>query len=152
SATAQTPPRAEFEPLKQDVVWRRLETVPRRMSQRASTLESLFQVAGCAQVTRQPIKHSKDTNVLCTLPADAAQTADTIVVGGHFDFVDRGIGAVDDWSGVALLPSLFEALKARPRRHTFVFAGFASEERGLLGSQQYVKDLSVDERGHVRAM
>jgi Zn-dependent M28 family amino/carboxypeptidase len=35
-----------------------------------------------------------------------------IIVGGHFDFVDHGQGIVDDWSGVALLPSLYEAEKS----------------------------------------
>ncbi|HVV44189.1 MAG TPA: hypothetical protein VHC72_03265 [Bryobacteraceae bacterium] len=41
---------------------------------------------------------------------------------------------MDDWSGTALLPSLYEALKLKSRHHTFLFIAFAGEEDGLIGS------------------
>ena len=34
--------------------------------------------------------------------------------------------------GASLLPSLFQALKDAPRKHTFTFVGFTNEEKGLL--------------------
>lgn len=64
---------------------------------------------GC-EVTEQRVPHSKAPNLICTL---AGETASTIVVGGHFDFVARGWGAVDDWSGAVMLPSLYESLNPR---------------------------------------
>ena len=54
-------------------------------------------------------------------------------------------------AGVALLPSLFQALKNRPHRHTFLFIAFAAEERGLVGSTKYVKSLTAGERAADRA-
>lgn len=72
------------------------------------------------------------------------------MIGGHFDFASEGKGIVDDWSGASLLPSLFHALKARPRQHTYVFVAFAGEERGLLGSERYVKGLG-DQKSMIRA-
>jgi Zn-dependent M28 family amino/carboxypeptidase len=75
-----------------------------------------------------------------------------IVAGGHFDLVDAGAGAVDDWSGVSLLPSLFESLKDARRRHTYIFIGFAAEETGLWGSKTYVQSLSAESRAAIRAM
>jgi Zn-dependent M28 family amino/carboxypeptidase len=77
---------------------------------------------------------------------------DAIIVGGHFDKVERGKGIVDDWSGAAMLPTLYESLSTLPRRHTFIFIGFADEERGLIGSQFYVKQMSLSDRSHAKAM
>jgi Zn-dependent M28 family amino/carboxypeptidase len=73
------------------------------------------------------------------------------MIGGHFDFVEAGKGIVDDWSGVSLLPSLYEALKSRTRRHTFVLVAFAAEERGLVGSSRYVRNMTPDQKALVRA-
>jgi hypothetical protein len=89
--------------------------------------------------------------VLCRLDA-AAPGAGDIVVGAHFDIVDVGMGVVDDWSGAALLPSLYQSLQSRPHKHRFVFIGFAGEETGLYGSRQYVAKLSSEEREATRAM
>ena len=72
---------------------------------------ALFEEAGCSgeHLTEQPVKHSHDPNVICALPG---QSDAQIVVGGHFDFVDRGQGVVDNWSGCSLLPSLYQSLKS----------------------------------------
>lgn len=86
--------------------------------------------------------------MICTLPG---QTRSTIVVGGHFDYIDRGQGIVDDWSGASLLPSLYTALKSQPRQHTYVFVAFGEEERGLIGSAKYVKSLTPEEKAGARA-
>jgi Zn-dependent M28 family amino/carboxypeptidase len=114
--------------------------------QRQATIRELFNDVGCS-VEEQPID-KKSGNVICTLPG---QTNSTIVVGGHFDFVDHGKGIVDDWSGASLLPSLYHALKSRPRSHTFVFVAFAGEERGLVGSSLYVRNLTADRKALIRA-
>jgi Zn-dependent M28 family amino/carboxypeptidase len=137
-AKAQTP----------DVIQQRLELVSRNVDQRRTTLESLFRQVGCA-TAEESVPHSREPNIICTLDPD---NAGTIVVGGHFDFVNRGAGAVDDWSGVALLPSLYQSLKDRPLRHRFVFIAFSGEEEGLFGSKQYVRALSKEEKGATRAM
>ena len=90
----------------------------------------------------------KSGNVICTLPG---QTSSTIIIGGHFDFADEGTGIVDDWSGASLLPSLYQALKSRPRRHTFVFVAFTAEERGLVGSSRYVRNMTPEQKALTRA-
>ena len=48
-----------------------------------------------------------------------------------------GEGVIDNWTGSILLPSLFEFIREKPRRHHFQFMGFAAEEKGLLGSEAY---------------
>src|SRR5437660_352829 len=88
--------------------------------ERQTTVEKLFQGVGCQSEGQQVDK--KNSNVICSLPGE---TDATIVVGAHFDFVDLGKGIIDDWSGTALLPSLYATLKGEPRHHTFKFVAFA---------------------------
>lgn len=114
--------------------------------QRQGTIRDLFNDVGCSVEEQRIDKNSG--NVICTLPG---KTASAIVVGGHFDFVERGKGLVDDWSGTSLLPSLYHALKNRPREHTYVFVAFASEERGLVGSTRYVQNLTAEQRARIHA-
>jgi Zn-dependent M28 family amino/carboxypeptidase len=113
--------------------------------QRQSAIERLFKDAGCT-ASEQAV-NKKTANVVCTLPGD---TAATIIVGAHYDYAEEGHGIVDDWSGAALLPSLYSALKIAPRRHAFQFVAFAAEEQGLVGSQHFVKVMSSDEKQNMR--
>ena len=119
----------------------RLERGAVAPKERQAAIRALFNEVGCT-AEEQPVDKSAE-NVVCTLPW---QTDSTIIVGGHFDFVDLGKGIVDDWSGTALLPSLYAALKGQSRQHTYVFIAFAVEERGLVGSSRYVKSLTDEPR------
>ena len=114
--------------------------------QRQAKIEDLFHDVGCPVEEQRVDK--KSGNVICTLPG---QTSSTIIIGGHFDFADEGTGIVDDWSGASLLPSLYQALKSRPRRHTFVFVAFTAEERGLVGSSRYVRNMTPEQKALTRA-
>jgi hypothetical protein len=135
--------------LAPEIIRHRLERVTRKIPDRRATLEALFHDAGCNQLAAQPVPHSKESNLICTLDGE---TTSQIVVGGHFDLANQGIGAVDDWSGAALLPSLYQSLAGKARRHRFVFVGFAAEERGLYGSREYVARLSPEAQRDLRAM
>ena len=113
---------------------------------RQARIEELFHQAGCPVEELRVDKTSAD--VICALPG---QTNAVIAVGGHFDFVTAGTGIVDDWSGASMLASLYQALKIRPRRHTFLFIAFAAEEKGLVGSSRYVRNMTREQRARVRA-
>jgi Peptidase family M28 len=134
--------------VKQDVVMARLQNAPMSNNDRVLALEKMFRDAGC-QPTEQAVKHLRQPNVLCVLPGS---TNSTIVVGGHLDHVEEGTGVVDDWSGAAMLPSLYQSLASQPRTHTFLFIGFAGEEEGLVGSEFYAKHLDPEDRKRIVAM
>ena len=119
---------------------------PSVIRERQSAIAKIFTDSGCEVRVQKVDKRS--SNVICSL---AGETAATIVVGAHFDFAEEGEGIVDDWSGAALLPSLFDALKTEHRAHTFEFVAFNEEERGLVGSARFVKELSAEERASLRA-
>jgi len=137
--------------VKPETVKERLQAYRGNDVQREMTLKSLFESAGCtgAQLSEQPVKGLKEPNLLCVLPG----TSDSvIVVGAHYDHVDAGDGVVDNWSGASMLPSLYEALNTGQRHHTLVFAAFPGEEKGLVGSQYYVKEENPEQLKKIRAM
>jgi len=140
-----------YDTVPADQINRRLADFKNTNFAREQELHALFEEAGCTgdHLTEQAVKHSKDPNAVCTLPG---QTESQIILGAHFDFVNKGQGVVDNWSGCSLLPSLYQSLKTSPRRHTFVFIGFTDEEKGLVGSQFYVHQMSKDDLGKVSAM
>ncbi len=51
-----------------------------------------------------------------------------------------------------MLPSLYQSLNNEPRKHTFRFVGFTDEEKGLVGSAFYAKNLKKDEIPKIKAM
>jgi Zn-dependent M28 family amino/carboxypeptidase len=150
AASAQTGTPPVVQPR---LVQQRLENLSRNAAERRAILERLFREVGCdgPNLYTQTVPGSKEPNVICALPAETPEAA-TIVIGAHFDLVAAGSGAVDDWSGAVLLPSLYESLKRAPHKHAFTFAAFAAEEKGLFGSSEYVRKLSKAQKGGIRAM
>lgn len=134
-----------------ETVAARIRAVASDNKERGDELRELFSEAGCApsQLELQPVRHSREPNVICTVPGESAAR---IVVGAHFDKVKAGLGVIDDWSGAALLPCLVESVRSTPRRHTFVFVGFTDEEKGLVGSAGYVRQLGKEVLASIRAM
>ena len=143
--------KIRFVRVKRGVIEERFQKASSRNGVRRKRLTSLFGEAGCQGdlLAEQKVKGSRFPNVICTLPG----TSDShIIVGAHFDTLPRSHGAIDNWSGSAPLPSLFQSLKQSPRKHTFVFIGFTDEEKGLKGSAYYAKQLTADEKAKTRAM
>lgn len=139
----------EFSLVTPDLIRERLEQAPMKNRDRMDALKRLFELSGCRHLAEQAVKGSKFPNVICTLPG---QTDTVILTGAHFDHVSTGQGVVDNWSGAALLPSLYRSLSDKPRHHTYVFAGFTDEEKGMVGSRYYAGRLTAAERARHRAM
>jgi hypothetical protein len=144
-------PASRYVLVNRETIEKRLDSAPRNNDAREPALEFMFEQSGCKDVSlfEQPVTHEKFPNLICRVPG---ATNSTIIVGAHFDKVARGGGVVDNWSGASLLPSLFQSLQDRTRKHTFVFVGFTAEERGLVGSAYYVAHMSDAEIGRTRAM
>jgi putative aminopeptidase FrvX len=137
--------------LQRDIIESRLRRASQENAERKNGLKEIFIEAGCDadHLREQPVKRQKLPNVICTLPGSSDSV---IVIGAHFDHVDRGDGIVDNWSGAALLPSLFQSLNGEPRKHSIVFIGFSAEEQGLIGSDFYVKQLTPEETPKIQVM
>ena len=145
-------PRVGFDLIPRPVVEARLRQVTMSNRKRQAILHKLFEEAGCTgdALADRSDKKKRLTNVICTL---SGATDSMIVVGAHFDHsTEYGQGVVDDWSGASLLPTLFQSLQGQPRRHTFVFVGFGSEEEGLVGSTFFAGQLSENQVSKTTAM
>ena len=149
------PVLAQAAPIETQVVPRvtieqRLRRFSRSNWTRATELRKIFEEAGCAdRLSEQTVAPEVPPNVVCRLPGS---TDSTIIVGAHSDLRGRGQGVLDDWSGAALLASLFQALRGSIRQHTFIFVGFTAEEHHMKGSRFYVKQLNAAGVGKIRAM
>jgi aminopeptidase YwaD len=89
-------------------------------------------------------------NVIGVLPGtDPVHASEVVVLGAHYDHLGRAGGAVhpgadDNASGTALVLGLARAFAAAGgTARTLVFALFAGEEEGLLGSAHYVRHPTI---------
>jgi len=142
-AKAPLPDALHYATVRESAVEARLKEFAGDNKQREATLKRLFEEAGCdsEHLSEQPVKGSKQPNVICVLPSKSQRT---IIVGAHFDRVSEGDGVVDNWSGASLLPSLYQGVKGTDREHTYVFVGFTAEEEGEVGSRFYVRQMSKE--------
>lgn len=120
-----------------------VRTVPTTDAARLDRLRTIFVKDDCEPELR-PVG-DKGQNLVCTLPGDAS---DVVVIGAHYDHPGKGEGAIENWSGAAMLPLLYHAMQATKRHSTYVFAAFD----GKKGAQAFFKKLSDDERAHVKVM
>jgi len=78
-----------------------------------------------------------ERNVLATLPG---RSEETVVVCAHYDSVWRGPGVIDNATGVEAVRRVAQRLVGREHPRTVVFAAWAAEEVGLVGSRWFVQD------------
>ncbi len=106
-----------------------------------------------------------------TVENDSTQTAEnviayldnnaenTVIIGAHYDHLGMGgegslyregeaihNGADDNASGVAMMLHLADSLltKGAPKNNNYLFIAFSGEEEGLLGSNYFVKNPTID--------
>lgn len=94
------------------------------------------------------------TNVIGFLDNTAENT---IIIGAHYDHLGYGAegslhrgkkaihnGADDNASGIAVLLDLATKLKEKNTNNNYLFIAFSGEEMGLLGSNYFVKNATID--------
>jgi len=98
-----------------------------RLLQRGETVRA-------SMLTRSHCEEIETANIVVTFPG---RTADTIVVGAHFDSWDLGQGATDNGLGTAQLFALAKVLQAHAPQNlrTIELVWFNGEEEGLWGSR-----------------
>jgi Zn-dependent M28 family amino/carboxypeptidase len=94
------------------------------------------------------VEGSNLPNVICHL---RGQKSGTVIVGAHYD---RSTVArpIDNWSGAALLPALYQCLRAKRRHHSYIFVAFADHDKSLTGAKFFSDHLSSVEAAHAEAM
>lgn len=143
--------KVRFSPAEKSQVLGRVESVPQSNQERAELLRQWFADAGCngKSLEEQPVSGSEAPNVICRLKGD---DAGIIVVGAHYDGASSAQRPMDNWSGVALLPSLYQCLRAHKRRHTIIFVAFADRGNELTGAETFARQLRPAETRRLHAM
>ncbi len=104
--------------------------VPEGSAARQRRLEELFREAGCRRIEKRWRRGSGLPHVVCVLPG---RSDETILVSANFD-EPLGSRFPDNWSGAAMLPSLYRSIRVAERQHTYEFVGFADESHSRPGS------------------
>lgn len=103
-----------------------LEHSPRNDPGRYAALRQAYIDFHCTDslMEEQPAGVHGDKNLVCTLPG---QTPGSILIAARYDgHADAGFQPA--WVDAYLLPLLYHALQAQPRRHTFIFAALHGED------------------------
>lgn len=132
------------------------DAVPCEDADRQAAVRALFERMGAPASAITLDAHEDVENLVVVKPGASAEK---IVVGAHYDKVDKGCGAVDNWTGIVALAHLYKTLRNVPMHKTLVFAAFGKEEKGLVGSRamaraipeaavpQYCAMLNIDSLG-----
>ncbi len=99
-------------------------------------------------------KKLKGKNIVATINNN---TQNNIVIGAHYDHIGWGKegsryigdpaihnGADDNASGVAALFQIAKSLKKKNKNYNYTLIAFSGEEKGLLGSNAYIKNYEQD--------
>lgn len=111
-----------------------VDDAPRSNQARASVIAEWWDL-NCQDFHRIDIVASKQDNLVCRVKGQLPQT---IVIGAHYDKVQKGYGVADNWSGIVLLDGLMKNFQGSEPTFTLEFVAFAAEERGMLGSKGYL--------------
>ena len=140
-----------YSPAQMSEILERIQTAPDSDQQRADLLWNWFADAGCngQYLSEQRYSSAEGPNVICRMRGEIEET---IIIGAHYDHASSQKRPIDNWSAAALLPSIYRALRARKRHHTFIFVAFADNGSELAGSEFFVSQMTAHELSHVEAM
>lgn len=143
--------RVQFTPAEKAAVLERMKTIPETNAGRAAKLKELFSEAGCNgnALVEQTVDGLDVPNVICRL---GTENEDMVIVGAHYDRNSSAQRPLDNWSGAAILPALYQSLKSRKRSHSFVFVAFADSGAHPVGAEFYVNHLTRTRLDRAEAM
>ncbi len=118
-------------------------------AERLSAVKELFLSAGAST---EDVKIEKIKDVENVVVVKKGKTAETIIVGAHYDKTHDGCGAIDNWSGIVILANIYRTLRPLDTNKTYVFAAFGREEEGLIGSAAMAKQIKKEDRPSYCAM
>lgn len=120
-------------------------------SERAEQIKAWFQEAGCRgeALRTEAVPGAGGPTIVCELKSKAS---DAIVIAAHYDRPSSPARPFDDWSGAALLPSLYHCLSDRARHHTIVFAAFADHGNQVAGAEEFAASLNTQNASRVGMM
>ena len=80
----------------------------------------------------------KSANVIARIPGEE-HSEEILTLTAHYDSVPQGLGAYDNMAGAAIIMEICRYFKEHTPGRTLEFIWFGAEEKGLLGSRNYVQ-------------
>ena len=124
-------------------------SVPCKDGERLAAVKALFEKAG-APASAVSVEEYKGVENLVV--RKQGTSAESIVIGAHYDKVSDGCGAIDNWTGIVALAHLYETIKDASRQKTIIFVAFGKEEKGLIGSRAMVDAIPKEQLAQYCAM
>jgi putative aminopeptidase FrvX len=126
------------EELKEDVL-----KGPCKNDDRHEAVKALFKRLGVAD---EDIKVEKFKDIQNIVITRKGKTAETVVVGAHYDKVKDGCGIIDNWSGIVILAHIYRTFSTMEPQKSYMFVAFDREEEGLKGSSAMAKAIPKEDR------
>lgn len=131
------------EAVDREEMLRRIELAARKNEVREERLVGLLRHIGFGedQIHKQEVRvfgQKAGHNYWVDLPG---KTDQVLVLGAHWDKVAAGMGVIDNFTGVVMGLNLAQYLKDVSLNFTVRIMWYAAEERGLVGSREYVRTL-----------
>jgi Iap family predicted aminopeptidase len=118
------------------------KAVPCKNAERQEAVKSLFERMGVTDSELAIDKYKRVENIVIRKPG---ASDGVIVIGAHYDKVNDGCGALDNWTGIVTIAHLYRSLKSVATQKTILFVGFGKEEEGLVGSRAMVDRIKTNE-------
>lgn len=126
-----------------------IEQVPCKSDERLAAVKKLFIAKGASENDLIVEKYEKAENLVITKKGSSDET---VVIGAHYDKVDDGCGAIDNWTGIVIVANLYGTMKNLMTAKTYKFVAFDREENGLVGSGAMAKAIPEAQRSSFCAM
>lgn len=122
----------------EDQIKENIALAPCKSKDRLNEVKKLFQSMGADEEKFSTEKFKEGENLIVKLKG---KSDETVVIGAHYDKVDEGCGAIDNWTGIVIIANIYKTLSQLSPQKSYVFAAFDQEEKGLLGSKAMVKGI-----------
>ena len=143
--------KVQFNPAEKSQVLERMKSIPEGNTERVSRLKELFTQAGCRgnSLFEQKVEGAETPNVICLL---GTGEGDTVIVGAHYERASSTQRPLDNWSGAALLPVIYQSLRDRKRTHSFIFVAFADDGSDPAGAESFAHHLTQSQLERAESM
>jgi len=128
-----------------------VKAVPCKVEDRLEGVRKQFLAAGAAENDIKTEKFDKD-KISNVVVYKKGTTAETVIIGAHYDRVDAGCGVVDNWTGVVVMTQIYRSIAPLTTKKSYIFVAFDKEEVGLRGSSQMVKAMTPDQTANTCSM
>src|ERR1051325_8216655 len=133
----------------QEEIVRDFAAVPCKDNERLKSVQALFAGMGAPPEQVAIEKLDDVENVVVRKPL---KSPETLVIGAHYDKTPEGCGAIDNWTGIVTMAHIYHSLKDVPTQKTLIFIAFGKEEKGLLGSKAWGRNVKKEDADQYCAM